>query len=362
MVILHVASLNGNKSAGLTTNVPKNVIFESKYCEVALYNLYNYSFDGVIEKNKVFLEKDYPNISSLPEPFNKPDIVVFQSFYIPSFIKIYKELKNKMIPYTICPRGALTKNAQKKSKYKKIIGNLLFFNKIVKNAKFIHFLTENEYLESKKAFKFNDQVIIGNGFEIPKKKYTIKSRNKFIITYIGRFSVFHKGLDFLVGTVNQKKEWFITNNVEIHLYGNSVYGGIEYLNEFVEKNNLFNIVKLNGPIYGDEKEKALLDSDIFIHTSRLEGHPTGVIEAISYGIPVVVTPGTNMLKEVKENKLGFTCEMTCDDIFNAIKMSFESKNKFKDISKKEIEYANNNYDWNLIAKKTVEDYTQKIKE
>jgi glycosyltransferase involved in cell wall biosynthesis len=47
-------------------------------------------------------------------------------------------------------------------------------------------------------------------------------------------------------------------------------------------------------VFGREKE-ALLDSAfVFVHTSRWEGMPFAVIEALATGCPVLVTPATNL--------------------------------------------------------------------
>jgi len=49
---------------------------------------------------------------------------------------------------------------------------------------------------------------------------------------------------------------------------------------------LQNVVYINDGIFDDEKEKKQLESDFFILTSRFEGHPMGLIEALSYGLRV----------------------------------------------------------------------------
>ena len=49
-----------------------------------------------------------------------------------------------------------------------------------------------------------------------------------------------------------------------------------------------------GAVFGKVKEKVLLDNDFFILTSRLEGHPMALIEALSYGLPCLVTQGSRL--------------------------------------------------------------------
>lgn len=356
MIILHVASLCNNKAVGPNLNVPQNVIFGNKYENVALLNINDENSWLEVSNDKYFLFSKYKQIGNLPKPFNKPDIVVFHGVYFIDFIKISVELRKNEIPYIIVPRCSMTLEAINNKKIKKTIANYIFFNKFIRNAKCIQFLTKNEYLESRKKFKFRDYFVLGNGTETPNEFYKVKERNEFIILYIGRYDIYHKGLDFLLEAIKNNSKWFINNNIKLHLYGTDYAGGLSYLNEFVSKNHLKDIVSILGPIYDKKKKEAILNSDIFIHTSRLEGQPTSVIEAISYGIPVIVTPGTNICDIVEDNHLGYICKFNVEDIFLTIKEAFENKNKFKSISKNEIKYSIDNFSWDSIIKKSFEMY------
>lgn len=214
-------------------------------------------------------------------------------------------------------------------------------------------MTEKEYEESKDNFTFKDYFILGNGFEQPKELYKPKKRTIFKVTYIGRYNIYHKGLDVLLNAVKKHADWFIKNNVTFELYGSDSDNGLEYLEKNIKDEKLARIVHINGPVFDLHKEKVLLDSDVFIHTSRLEGQPTAVIEAISYGIPVIVTPGTNIAEEVKKHKLGYTPKLDEDSIFNNIKQAFSNRCDLSSISKNEIRYANKAFDWAAISEKFV---------
>ena len=353
MVILHIANLSNNKSAGPNTNVPKNIIYGNNYANVGLFNLTRDDPPIKIPNDKYFSSRDYKSISDLPEPFNMPNIVIFQGIYFLKYFTISRFLKKYKIPYVVVPRCSMTEAAQKSKKLKKKIFNILFFNKFINGAAKIQFLTQNEYYESKKCFSFKDYFVCGNGIEIPDNKYRIKHRKEFKVVFIGRINVYHKGLDVLLDSIRDNKTWFIKNNVYLNLYGSNSDNGYEYINRYIKINCLMDIVNLNEAVYGKEKERILLDSDVFIHTSRLEGQPTAVIEAVSYGIPVVVTPGTNIMDIVKENKLGYISNFDKEAVFKTIKKVFEEKKYFNQISKNEIKYAKENFDWNLICEKFV---------
>ena len=343
MIILHIANINDKKSKGPNINVPKNIIYGNKFANVGLYNLVDSKLAIEIPSEKNFNINQFKSIDELPSPFNKPDIVIFQGVYYIKHCLIARDLKKKGIPYVIVPRSSLTTAAIQNKYLKKKIANLLFFNNFIQNAKKIQFLTKNEYLESKDNFKINDYFILGNGFEIPNKAYSIKKRKEFKITFIARYNIYHKGLDVLLDSVMDNKKWFIDNNITINLYGTDSEGGLKFLEELINKQKLEKIVKLNGPVFDIQKENVLLDSDLFIHTSRLEGQPTSIIEAISYGIPVIVTPGTNIADVVKENNLGFTTNLDSNDIFLCIKKAYDEFENFKNISCNERKYAKENF-------------------
>lgn len=355
MVILHVANLENSKSAGPNINVPQNVIYGNLFENVGLYNLTTDNPPIKIDKDKYFSYRVYKNIKDLPKPFNNPDIVVFHGIYFIKYCQIAKQLNMNNIPYIIVPRCSLTKSAIKSKYLKKKVANLIFFNKFVENAKAIHFLTQNEYEESK-SFKMNDYFVVGNGIELPQKYYKIKNREEFRITFVARYNIYHKGLDILLEAINKQQKWCRKNKVYLYLYGTDSDNGLNYINNYVKKHKLSDIVKINGAVFDNEKEKVLLDSDIFIHTSRLEGQPTAVIEAISYGVPVIVTPGTNIMKEVSENCLGFISEFSTENVEETIINSYNSKKEFEKISKNEIEYAKKEFEWKKIVKKTIEEY------
>ena len=67
------------------------------------------------------------------------------------------------------------------------------------------------------------------------------------------------------------------------------------------------LVHLRREVEGSEKESVLIGSDVFIQTSRFEGMPMGILEAMSYGIPVLITEGTTLGEYVKEYNGGGGC-------------------------------------------------------
>lgn len=196
MNLLHVCSITNNKTSGISNVVPEHFINQSKFVKVALLNCNNTQIERLkSEKNVFYYNEINKNIDNLPKPFNCPDLVVFHGIYISQYISIYNKILKKDIPYIIIPHGSLTKDAQKIKKIKKVFGNLVLFNRFIKKAKAIQYLSE---IEQKMSSDFkNDSFIMGNGIYTPSLKKEKFSENCIKLVYVGRYAVYHKGLDIL---------------------------------------------------------------------------------------------------------------------------------------------------------------------
>lgn len=361
--ILHVATMTGSKASGVANVVPEHLKYQSLYAEITLLNCSDveYKNEDSFDKYMIFDLKDEVSntIDDIIKSFGSIDLVVFHAIYYPIYIKIYKELRKRNVPYIIIPHGSLTKIAQRKSFFKKRVANFLMFNSFFKNAKAIQYLTEGEKNNSIREY---NNIVSGNGIELdkPKKQYNSNKKDCFQLIYIGRYTIKIKGLDILLDGIKTIKNEMIKHNIKLVLYGADYRGELKKLENLINKKNVKEVVKLNGPIYDENKIKELLNSDVFIQTSRTEGQPLGIMEAISMGIPCILTSGTNLAEDAQKNEFGWKTETKAEGIGKTILTVFNNKELLPQYSKNAIEYANNNFDWENISKKVVEKYKKII--
>ena len=96
-----------------------------------------------------------------------------------------------------------------------------------------------------------------------------------------------------------------SDNIRFYLYGD---GDIESFKRLILKYNLENKVFLLGWASGKDKEQVFKCADIYILPSYNEGLPVSVLEAISYGLPVISTPVGGIPEIVQDKVNGFLIE------------------------------------------------------
>lgn len=355
MKILYVSKLEGHQWQGPTHSVPMQIKFQSEIDEVLWVNLCKTINEEWKELPYYYEAKNELKVSldELPKNFRKPDIVVFEGVYEYPFAKIVYEIWKRNIPYVLVPRSALTNDAQKKRHLKKIIGNVVFFNRFIYKSSSIQYLTDSEQKDSQ---KWNTQYfVIPNGIlaKTAKKEYAIL-KEKLRFTYIGRIEQYQKGLDLLIEACS-KISTDIRSAASIHIYGPDREDSFKLLDEEIKKNNISDIIYIHESVFGEKKENVLLNSDAFIMTSRFEGLPMGLIEALAYGLPVLITQGTNLASEVSDANAGWTTENTVEGISRMIKTAISERDKYSEKSNNAYNLSKN-YDWRRISEKTHLEY------
>ncbi len=351
MNILFISCLSNSLSTGPAWSVPARIDAQSKLDDVLWVNLSNACHDHWKQIPAYHNISEYKSVSlkSLPKPFNHPDVVVFEGFYGGlKEIRIALDCWRFKVPYIIVPRGSLTWQAMHNhSKMKKELAHFFFYDKFVKNALAIQYLTEKEYEDSKYRFR-GKHFILPNGYTIPNIQKSQFSEKGINACFIGRIDIYHKGLDVLIDAIYSIQDYLRNNQFHITIYGPTSHDYNQVKLMIAEK-GLDDLACMGGEVLGEIKRDVLLSSDVFVLTSRFEGHPMGLLEALAYGVPCFVTPGVNMRDEVDEFDAGWTSELNISDMSSTIRHLIEEKESL-------LVKGNNarklavNYSWDIIAK------------
>lgn len=348
MKILHIAEF-GLRKTGIGTVVERLHLEQSKL-----------GHDVRIATTSENLAYKHLQITNVSNPSNlellltewAPDAVMFHSIWCMPYIKMAKILKNRKIPYAVMMHGANSVENYKKNRLKKWVANTLFFNRFMRDAATIVYLSHKEY-ENCVSRKVNNQyAIIPNGCDMVDIDVNAKKPNKpFKIIYLGRLMIHHKGLDYLFDALDILKQRNF-KEATFQFYGNENDVDIEIIKERLK--NLEGLASYEGPAYGDKKIEVLSNADAFILTSRYEGMPMGVLEALTYGVPCILSPGTNMSRDIVAAGAGWETVLSANNIADTIVQAVDDlKLDYHKLCNSAYSMSKF-YDWKKIAQSSIE--------
>ena len=289
----------------------------------------------------------------------KPDFVLFHSLYGLKDVLFSYYLRFKNITYIVEPHGGTSKENAKKNALKKKIANFIYAKNFIRHAAGLVYLNEKEKSECVFTNIRCNAAVIPNGTHLHHSVGKIKSADAVRFIFLARIDIIQKGLDLLFPAIEKLNNMVAKDKVEFHFYGkarNPQWGRM--FDEFIASSD--SNVFFHGAAIGCDKEKAFEKSDIFILTSRYEGMPMAVLEALSFGLPCIVTPQTNMSELITENNAGW---VTTTDIQCIADTLFKAYNEYVTNRDSYIQNALNAvlpYDWNKIAQMSVVEYSRLI--
>jgi glycosyltransferase involved in cell wall biosynthesis len=346
MIILHIAPIVTDTVNGLRFSVPGLIRSQIRQGQtVACMNIKHsdQTFD--------FDLFDFGEIALLPKPFDQPDVVIFHGVYWKEYLRLVRQFS---CPYIIVPRSSLTQQAQQQRRLKKWLGNVLLFNRFINHSAHIHYLNQEEADQS--AWVRHPYFIVPNGMDIPMVSREEKNDSVIRFATIGRYDLNHKGLDLLIEAISRILQPLRQQSVEFHFYGSDHKNNKSAFVQLVEKSAVEDRVFVHDAVYGQDKHEVLLSTDLFISTSRFEGHPMAVLEAMAYGIPCILTEGTHMRNAMTRYDAGWPAQSDPDSIAQAILLALNQKEQWAKKGNHGIELIKSEYSWEHIGATSIENY------
>ena len=169
--------------------------------------------------------------------------------------------------------------------------------KSCKNFDYFIAISKTLYESYKDRFKNTKCIYIPNVIDnIP--RVSSKLQNNTIIS-IGRLSE-EKGFDDLISVVELVKQHI--KDIKLHLIGDGILK--EKLEEKLKKLKLENNVIMHGYLDKKEMEEYMLDSSLYVMTSHSESFGLVLIEAMSYGLPLIAFDSATGAREIISSKNG----------------------------------------------------------
>lgn len=136
----------------------------------------------------------------------------------------------------------------------------------------------------------------------------------FTLLFLGLLGK-NKGIYDLLECIWDHKVEF-QGKLKLYIGGN---GEIEHVKQLIKEYGIADIVIFEGWVSGDKKIELLNKSDAYILPSYKEGLPISILEAMSYGMPIISTPVGGIPEIVSNGENGYLVEPgNKEDIYKAI--------------------------------------------
>lgn len=246
------------------------------------------------------------------------DIVHAHSVFIPEQIQAVSGFR-----YVLTPNGGyMPAVLNGRNRFIKYLWLAILERRYLQGAQAIHAVSRNEKDFLDKFLPSNEIVYIPNGVhqsDIPPLPMShIATTRDF--RFLGRLAVKQKGLDLLLKAFALSRLKQV--GAKLIIAGPDFRDGLSTLRRLAEDLSVTDSVEFRGELSRSDVRQFLSAPSIFVHPSRWEGMPFSLIEALAHGMPVIVTPGTNLSEEVSNASSGWCCTDDSASLAEVMKTAF----------------------------------------
>lgn len=273
--------------------------------------------------------KKYPNFTNLKHILklikqNPKSIIHFHhsnTLWLALFIKLFR--KNKII-YT---EHVLTKDYKPPNKLSYFIYKIQYYiyirfvNQIISVSNVV-----KEFLINHFHIKANKIKVIPNGIVLPNKIPQQSKNHNFHITSVGAIN-WVKNYDDLISIMNILVNQYSLTQVKLTIIGDGPLRN--QVEELINKYNLKENIILTGHLTLNGIYETLKQTDLYIQTSLSESFGLGILDAMSYGVPVVAYD-VGAINEIVNKNCGILIPFCKDRTKRIGKFADQIKSLFED--------------------------------
>ena len=282
------------------------------------------------------------------------DIVHSHSLWMMQNIYPSWESKKNGIPIVISPRGTLSKEAFKSGSITKRLFWPLIQKPVLRDSTIFHATSTQEKNDIRELGFKQPIAVVPNGIDLPEIN-EIKKDNKTFkkLLFLGRIHPI-KGIDNLLmawkEVQNIHQDWIL------EIVGPDNYNYLSELHRIIKNLQLKRVI-FSEEIHGEEKNKKYQSADLFILPSHSENFGVSVAEALSNGIPCIVSKGApwKMLDEKKAGWwIGNSVEMLTKKLISILSTS---NSELESMGLNGRNLVTEDFNWNKVSAMMTEVYS-----
>jgi glycosyltransferase involved in cell wall biosynthesis len=304
----------------------------------------------------------------LREIIPKVDVVELHSLYLFHDMIAGNLCRRFDVPYIIRPHGALVSHVYRRHRYRKLVMELLFQNKVLRSAAGLHYATHEEARLARPYALNKRGCVIANGVDLDGLR-DLPSRqmlrqlypevgDRRVLLYMGRLAV-NKGLDITIGAFTQLAREYH----DVHLVIAGPDGGLQQAVETMVANARLNDrVTFTGMIAGQNKATVLAGSDIFVFPSLGESFGIVVIEAAACGVPLAISDRVNLWPDFAAASACMVAPPDIQSFVQNLRILLDDPERARTLAERAREIVHERFTWDGLGDAYVQMYRQAIKD
>lgn len=273
--------------------------------------------------------------------------------------------RKKGVPYIVRTIGQLDEWSLQQSPRRKKTMLLLAERKNLNCASAIHVTSLNEYNQVCKL-GLNVKIlnlrlgIINENYTEQKHSdsHVASSYKKTRFIFLSRIHP-KKQLDMVLRAFELIEKTTKRDAWELFIVGTGETNYIKELKKLSGELSISDKVHWKGYLEGKEKFDLLKSMDWFVLPSLSENFGISVIEALSVGVPVIISKAVGVSTVVNSNKAGMICQDNPDGLAEVMIRAMSSSSE--EFSKAALALTTNYFSWSCIAKELASFYSTLIK-
>jgi len=252
-----------------------------------------------------FWATSLPLRAALKQAIRNANVVHIHSLYMFHDLVAGGFCRRFAIPYLLRPHGSLDPYIRQRHRWRKMVMEAWFQNRVLRDAAMLHFTTEEERRLAQPYAHNGRSMVVPNGLDLAEFE-TLPPAGDFrarhpeigdrkIILFLGRIN-FKKGLDALAGAFGQ----IAAGRDDVSLVIAGPDDGFRSKTEtWLEEAGVRQRTIFTGMLTGADKMAAFRDAEMFVLPSYSENFGIAVAETMACGLPVVISDRVNIWHEVE---------------------------------------------------------------
>jgi glycosyltransferase involved in cell wall biosynthesis len=297
------------------------------------------------------------------------DVVHIHAVFNHASIAAAGACRRRGVPYIVRPLGTLDPWSMKQKSLRKRVFWHAGIKKMLSAAAAIHYTSQAEQQSVENSLGLNHGAVVPLGIEMqsmdPARAQEQLSEHFLELCgepYVLVLSRLHpkKGLEVLVDAFLSLMQQPEFQAVRLVLAGEGEASYVQMLKRKVENNHAAQSILFPGWLTGDKKEAVLRNASLLALPSHQENFGVCVMESLTCGVPVLVSPQVNLAEQIETAGAGWVAEIDEVKLKTAMAEALGSKSERVRRGRAGQDLAKN-FTWPQVATQLNELYQSVVK-